>query len=110
MPSLLELCGVEAQPPRPFHGQSLVPLITGTASAQEREAQWEKRVMVTDTQRVPRPVKWRNSCVMRGKLRMIDGRELYDLATDPGQRQDIASTVAPPVLAELRASYEVSQS
>ena len=106
MPTLLELCGVSAQPPRPFHGRSLVPFLNGGDEAEAAAAEFAGRCMVTDTQRVPRPVKWRNSCVMRGRLRMIDGKELYDLGSDPGQRVDIADTVGADDLAELRAAYE----
>ena len=36
------------------------------------------------------------------KLRMIDGKELYDLSSDPGQRHDIADSAPSEVLAELR--------
>ena len=40
--------------------------------------------------------------VLNSKLRMIDGKELYDLSSDPGQRQDIADSAPSEVLAELR--------
>jgi hypothetical protein len=106
MPTLLELCGVGKAPPRPYHGDSLVPFLVGGGAAEAAAAAWAQRCMVTDTQRVPRPVKWRNSCVMRGKLRMIDGTELYDLATDPGQQVNIAASSGETILAELRAAYE----
>ena len=43
--------------------------------------------------------------VMRGKLRMIDGKELYDLSVDPGQTTDIADTASHELLAELREAY-----
>ena len=36
------------------------------------------------------------------KLRMIDGKELYDLSSDPGQRHDIADSAPSDLLAELR--------
>ena len=62
-------------------------------------------VLVTDTQRVPRPIKWRLSCVMRGDWRLIDGKALYDLATDPGQRRDVAAD-HPALVEELREFVE----
>lgn len=106
MPTMLELCGVAEQPPRPFHGQSLVPFLKDEQEASAATLDFADRCMVTDTQRVPRPVKWRNSCVMRGKLRMIDGKELYDLSSDPGQKQDISDSAPPELLTELRQAYE----
>ena len=100
MPTVLELCGVEA-PKRSFHGQSLAALARGEPAGPA----WAERALVTDTQRVPRPVKWRLSCVMRGAWRLINGAALYDLATDPGQRRDVAAE-HPLILAELREAYE----
>jgi arylsulfatase A-like enzyme len=104
MPSMLELCGVDVAPPRPFHGASLVPLMLppgdrGGGGGRETgaEPKWAARAMVTDTQRVPRPVKWRNSCVMQGKLRMIDGKELYDLSVDRGQVRDMVRVLKYPM-------------
>jgi len=99
MPTLLDLCGVDMPTERTFHGQSLVPLIEG-----EPGGNWNERILVTDTQRVARPVKWQKSCVMRNRWRLINGRELYDLACDPGQRVDIADK-HPELVAELREGY-----
>jgi arylsulfatase A-like enzyme len=100
MPTLLDLCGV-ASPGRSFHGESLAPLLRGEAAGPA----WTDRVVVTDTQRVPRPIKWRSSCVMKGDWRLIDGAALYDLSADPGQRWDVASE-QPDVVAELCEAYE----
>ena len=101
MPTLLDLCGVPVPANRAFHGASLAGLARGEAAGPE----WAARVLVTDTQRVPRPIKWRRSCVMRGDWRLINGEALYDLADDPGQQHDVAAD-HPGVVAELRAAYE----
>ena len=101
MPTVLDLCGVAAPPGRTFHGRGLAPLIRGTAP----DASWAERVIVTDTQRVPEPIKWRLSCVMKGDWRLVNRDELYDIATAPGQRADIAAD-HPAVVAELREAYE----
>ena len=66
---------------------------------------WTDRVLVTDTQRVPRPIKWRFSCVIRDHWRLINGSELYHLADDPGQKSNVASD-HPEVVTELRQAYE----
>ncbi len=99
MPTLLELCGIAVPPGRTFHGRSLVPLLTG------RDQDWPDRPVVTDSQRVPRPVKWRLSAVMTDRWRLINGQELYDMAADPGQRHDVA-VQHPDVVARLRQAYE----
>lgn len=100
MPTILDLCGVRVPENRTFHGRSLKPLIAG-----ERGGAWDERILVTDTQRVARPVKWQKSCVMKNRWRLVNGRELYDLATDPRQTTDIASD-HPERVAELRSGYD----
>ena len=88
-------------PGRAFHGRSLAALARGAAP----DASWAERVIVTDTQRVPEPIKWRLSCVMKGDWRLVNRDELYDLAADSNQRMDLA-TEQPAVVAELRDAYE----
>ena len=100
MPTILDLCGVEPPESRSFHGRSLTPLMRG-----DDDGTWEQRILVADTQRIANPVKWRMSSVMRGPWRLVQGRELYHLGEDPGQRCDIADR-HPEVVAELRAGYE----
>jgi arylsulfatase A-like enzyme len=101
MPTLLDLCEVATPPGRGFHGRVLADLARGETP----DPSWTERVIVTDTQRVPEPIKWRMSCVMKGDWRLVNHDELYDLATDPNQRTDIAAR-HPAVVAELRDAYE----
>ncbi len=100
MPTVLDLCGVAVPAEHAFHGRSLVPLVKG-----EKAPAWDERVIVTDTQRVADPIKWRMSCVMQGDWRLVDYDELYDLATDPAQQTNVAAS-HPAVVADLRAAYE----
>ena len=100
MPTLLELCGIDAGD-RTFDGRSLVPLF----GEQDRGQAWPKRTMVTDSQRVTAPIKWRKSATMTQRWRLINGVELYDIVADPGQRHDVAAQ-HPDVVAELRVGYE----
>ncbi|MEE2658873.1 MAG: arylsulfatase [Candidatus Latescibacterota bacterium] len=101
MPTLLELCDVSIPTGHTLHGRSLVSLLEGRAP----DLDWETRVTVCDTQRVARPVKWRRSSTMQGSWRLISGRELYDLSTDPGQRHDIADA-HPQRVAQMRTAYQ----
>jgi arylsulfatase A-like enzyme len=99
MPTLIDLCELQKPNGLQFDGKSLVPLMQG------RLQEWEDRAVVTDSQRVPSPIKWKDSAVMRGKWRLINGRELYDIESDPEQRNDILAQH--PVEAEqLRQDYE----
>jgi arylsulfatase B len=100
MPTLLELCAVS--PPRSlaFDGLSLAPLLRGSGTPPP------DRVVITSSQRAGRPVPYHNTAVMRGSLRLINGRELYDVAADPAQENDLA-TVRPGIVAELRAAHDM---
>jgi arylsulfatase A-like enzyme len=100
MPTLIEMCQLTIPETLSFDGTSLVPLL---ANGPER---WAERAVVTDSQRVPDPIKWKASAVMCGKWRLINGKELYQLESDPGQRQDIAGQ-HPDVVEKLRLEYEV---
>jgi arylsulfatase A-like enzyme len=102
MPTLLDFCSIEVPEGRSFHGSSLAALARG----EKPSAAWSDRVLVTDTQRVPRPIKWRFSCVMRGDWRLINGSELYYLVVDPGQRKKDVARGHPEIVAALREKYE----
>ena len=97
LPTLADLCGVSA--PDHVHGKSIRPLLYG------QEEEWEERTLVTDSQRVETPIKWRKSAVMNDRWRLINGKELYDILEDPGQRSDIADA-HPETVQELRDAYE----
>ena len=98
MPTILDLCGIH-EPCLDFDGKSLVPLMQGAAN------DWTERALVTDSQRVPSPIKWKDSAVMKDSWRLINGTELYHLKDDPGQTKDIADQNLALVNA-LRQAYE----
>lgn len=100
LPTLIDICGLNKPETLEFDGKSLVPLLQG------RFSEWEDRTVVTDSQRVPYPVKWRRSSVMRKKWRLINGNELYDIASDPGQMHDLSAQY-PQLAEQLRQDYEV---
>jgi len=99
MPTLLDLCGIPAGD-HTFHGLSLKPLLF-----EERDSEWPGRALVTDSQRLVLPVKWRQSATMTDRWRLINGSELYDLSVDPGQKRDV-SRKHRNVVRRLRDSYE----
>jgi arylsulfatase A-like enzyme len=99
LPTLIDLCGIRRPEGVEFHGVSLKPLLTG------QESEWPDRVVVTDSQRVEYPIKWRKSAVMTDRWRLVNGVELYDIQADPGQQSDVAKDYA-DVVQELREHYE----
>ncbi|MEW4486836.1 arylsulfatase [Thalassoglobus sp. JC818] len=99
IPTLIELCGLTPPESVKFDGQSIVSLLNNNAN------DWPDRILVTDSQRVKDPIKWRQSSVMTNQWRLINGKELYDIQQDPGQESDVASG-HPEVVARLRDFYE----
>ena len=100
MPTVLDLTNTPMPEGRQFHGVSLGPIVRSYAQPELHE-----RAIVTDTQRVARPVKWFHSSVMKNKWRLINGMELYNLEDDPGQRTDVRAD-HPDLVAELRGEYD----
>lgn len=98
LPTLMDLCGIN-DTKKAFDGKSLTPLLKDT------DAGWPERTLITDSQRLEHPVKWRKSAVMTDRWRLVNGRELYDIKTDPGQKNDLANQ-SPQVVKKLRAEYK----
>ena len=107
LPSLIELCGLKRPRGVTFDGDSLVPLLMGAAEdwPARRTAGWPERTLITDSQRIEHPEKWRKSAVMTDRWRLVNGTELYDMRADPGQKNNIAGR-SPTVVEELREAYE----
>ncbi|MDP6545382.1 MAG: arylsulfatase [Phycisphaerae bacterium] len=99
LPTLTELCGIDGPKGVALDGTSIVSLLKGDG------ANWPARTLVTDSQRLENPVKWRKSAVMTDRWRLVNGKELYDMTSDGGQKKNIADG-NPEVLKKLRAAYE----
>jgi arylsulfatase A-like enzyme len=99
LPTLVDLCGIKAKYPFPLDGVSLRPLLQRTSK------DWPARTLFVHSQRIETPIPWRQSTVMTARHRLINGKELYDLTTDPAQKTDIASK-NPEVVKQLRQEYE----
>lgn len=100
VPTLLDFAGVETPRGLAFDGVSLAPLITDGP-----RIRWRDRFLITDSQRVRDPIKWKDSAVMSEHYRLIRGKELYHIDNDPGQTNDIAGD-HPEQVAKMRAFYE----
>ncbi len=100
LPTLMELCGLKMSTPKVvFDGISLMPLLRG-------ESQWPDRTIVVHSQRVEQPQKWRQTTVMTQRWRLVGENELYDMAVDPGQRNNIAERF-PEIVAKLKQDYDL---
>lgn len=103
VPTLIELCGIPAPSGVKFDGRSIRPLLESAGNVQDLK--WPDRVLVTDSQRVKDPVKWRKSAVMTNRWRLINGKQLYDVQADPGQQNDVASDY-PKIVEHLTKFYD----
>jgi len=99
LPTLMDLCGLEIPMDYSFDGRSLSPLIY------DHPTPWVERTIITDSQRVVDPIKWKDSATMTQRWRLIDGKELYEIAADPAQSNDV-SAKHPEVVASLRGEYD----
>jgi len=109
LPTLIELCGLSKPYGVKFDGTSLLPLLrskNGKSKIEDRKSSnWSDRTLFVHSQRIEHPEKWRTSAVMTERWRLINGKELYDVKADPGQKSDIADK-HPEVVRKLRQSYE----
>ena len=81
LPTLIDFCQLEISQEDfgagSFHGMNLAPLLRGEIET------LPERVIVTDSQRVEHPIKWKQSATMTQRWRLINGVELYDIEVDP---------------------------
>ncbi|NQV32238.1 MAG: arylsulfatase, partial [Phycisphaeraceae bacterium] len=102
LPTLADLCGIEVPESHPLDGLSFAGLL------KDPDAPGHRDHLVVQFQGGPYfrgvPKAWEFSCVLKDRWRLIDGKELYDLAKDPAQRSDISAT-HPHVVAALRSLY-----
>ena len=99
VPTLIDYCKVPAPKGVKFDGVNIRPLIENEVT------NWPDRILVTDSQRVRDPIKWRKSAVMTDQWRLVNGKELYDIKADPGQKKNIAAD-NPKVVARLTKFYD----
>ena len=99
LPTLAELCGLKKPEKVELDGASLVPLLTGEGKG------WPDRTLIVHSQRIEHPQKWRKSAVMTERWRLVNGKQLFDIQADPGQKKDVAAA-HPDVVAKLRKAYD----
>lgn len=85
VPTLAGIAGVEPPASLRWDGVSIRALLDPAA-----DVDWADRMLVTDSQRVRDPVKWKQTAVMSQQWRLVNGKELYDIERDPGQMANVA--------------------
>ena len=105
LPTFIDLCDLDLPRDVAFDGVSLAPLLRDQAGVGYDPVDFNDRAhFVQYRQSTEPPEKWTNA-VMTRRWRLIRGRELYDMAADPGQRRDVAAE-SPDVVARLRQAHE----
>lgn len=122
LPTLLSAAGVSPPESLQLDGQSLLPLLTPTRSANEDNATWPDRTIFIQCHRGLTPKLFQNAAAIgqRYKLVAYPGTfnredllpstsepvlELYDLETDPAEERNLAAQM-PDVTRALRRQYE----
>jgi len=83
LPTLSALAGINYTSSKVLDGTDLSSWLT-------KGEKIKKRMLVTDTQRVPWPVKGKQSSVMDGDWRLVNGIELYNTKEDAGEQNNVA--------------------
>ena len=100
LPTLVDLCDLRKHEKISTNGASLSRLLRGEADP------LPDRMLVVQMSRLGEPVPRKgDACVLWKKHRLVSGKELYDLASDPGQKQNIAEQF-PDIVAKMRAHYD----
>lgn len=102
LPTLAEACGVALPKDVKLDGRSLMPLLGAGGSA---AAAWPDRNLFFQWHRGDVPQPFRNACTLNQRYKLVDGKELYDLAADPAESTNIAAS-QPERVARMRRAYE----
>ena len=99
-PTLLDLIEAARPDDYKFDGVSLRKILES-----DDTIDWPDRMLVTDSQRVRDPIKWKQSAVMSQSWRLVNGKELYHIDSDPGQEKDVSAN-HPDRVKKMRDFYD----
>jgi arylsulfatase len=103
--TLAEIAGgtLNAEISNQVEGRSLMPLLT------QEKADWPDRTLVTHVGRWPHgkaaEAKFTNCSIRDARFTLVNNKELYDLAADPGEKVNVIEQ-HPEAAAKLRAAYD----
>jgi arylsulfatase len=96
LPTLIDLCELKRPVKAEFDGVSLASLLRGTEKTLS-----DRMIVVQYSIDIS---KWKGA-VMWKKWRLVKGNELYNIATDPGQKQNVADKHR-EIVKKMRDHYE----
>ncbi len=101
LPTLIDLCGLEAPGDLGVDGTSLAGVLRG-----EPQPKLDERMCVVQYGGLnPTDPQPHDAAVLWQKWRLVDGKELYHVGRDPGQKRDVADD-HPDIVARMREHYE----
>ncbi|MFP6767345.1 MAG: sulfatase/phosphatase domain-containing protein, partial [Planctomycetaceae bacterium] len=99
LPTLSAICGLKPPTDRTIDGANLLPLLNGQAR------KWPVRTLFVHSQRVEFPQKLRKCAVMTDRWRLVNGKQLFDLDADYGQKTNVADK-HPEMVKQLSSAYD----
>jgi arylsulfatase len=96
LPTIIDLCGIPKPKEANFDSASLAGLLRG------KEDKLPERMLVVQYGQTP---KKGDCCVLWNHWRLVKGTELYDIAADPGQKDDVAKKHA-DVVEKMQKHYD----
>lgn len=110
LPTLVDLCGLERPPTAQFDGISLAPVFRGEASPPD------ERMLIINYSRMPQGFdhftpdnpavpRREGAAVLWKRWRLLEDRELYNLADDPLQQHNVIDR-HPDVVAAMRTQLD----
>ena len=99
LPTLSAICGLKPPTDHTIDGTILVPLLKGNTK------RWPSRTLFVHSQRIEFPQKLRKCAVMTDRWRLVNGKQLFDLDADYGQKTNVAADY-PEVVKQLSGSYD----
>ncbi len=102
LPTLAELCGIDVPADHHPDGVSFAKQLTDTNALPERDHLIVQFQGGAFFRQAPQP--WTDTCIIQNNWRLINREELYDIAADPAQRNDVSAD-HPDVVRQLRDLY-----
>ena len=99
LPTLAELCSLSDKSAASRDGISIKAALYGDNTTVK------DRTILVHSQRIENPEKLRKCAVMTQRWRLVNGKELFDMDADAGQKQNVASE-HPDVFNRLTAEYD----
>ncbi len=100
LPTLAAACGAPLPKEVKIDGLNLLPLALGTL-----KEKWPSRTLFLQWHRGDHPVPFRACAAVGGRYKLVNGKELYDLTKDPGEKNDVAAQ-HPGIVELMRKQYE----